>query len=90
MEINEADGFIERIAEAVAMKLEEREKINMIAQEVLERLREASEAATPRKAEQHEEHSETTSRDLLETNVKQAVAANRKTTRKGERANVQE
>lgn len=40
MELDDADAFIKRIAEAVVRKIDEREKINMIAQAVLERLRE--------------------------------------------------
>lgn len=40
MQLDDADTFIERIAEAVVRKIDEREKINMIAQAVLWRLRE--------------------------------------------------
>ena len=45
MEIEDADAFIERIANAVANKLDERAKINMIAEEVIARLKEMDRAA---------------------------------------------
>jgi hypothetical protein len=38
VKLDDVDAFIERIAEAVVRKIDEREKINIIAQAVLERL----------------------------------------------------
>ena len=40
MEINDADCFIEQIADAVVKRIDEREKINLIAEAVMARIRE--------------------------------------------------
>ena len=40
MEINDADSFIEQIADAVVKRIDEREKINIIAEAVMTRIRE--------------------------------------------------
>jgi hypothetical protein len=45
METGDVDSLIERIAEAVVNKIDEREKINLIAQAVLERLQEMDKSA---------------------------------------------
>ena len=40
MEVSNVEGFIEQLADAVVKRIDEREKINTIADVVLERLRE--------------------------------------------------
>lgn len=40
MEIDNADSFVEQIADAVVKRIDEHEKINLIAAAVMERLRE--------------------------------------------------
>jgi len=40
LEVDNVDGFIEQLADAVVKRIDEREKINTIAEAVMERLRE--------------------------------------------------
>ena len=40
MEIEDPDAFVEKLADAVIKRIDEREKINLIAEAVLDRLRE--------------------------------------------------
>ena len=40
MEVSNVDSFIEQLADAVVKRIDEREKINTIAEAVMERLRE--------------------------------------------------